>query len=162
MVDKWDFAQIHYQAPWILQNLPFFSPVSDPVNLLQTSTFHIVMYQLPERLFPFSLHHSEYFRKSLKNCRTVIRYFGASDPDWHSWKNLSCLPHKLLYIIQIPDITGKAKNIRFLPVQIHQNIIYLLVDRILRNLYLFPIFRHIRPKTVHGQIGMDVFRIDRC
>ena len=65
-------------------------------------------------------------------------------------------------VFLILSIAGNTEDVRLLPVNVHQNLIDSLVDRIFRNSDLLFIFTRIRPQAVYRGIGMDIFRIDGC
>ena len=98
-----------------------------------------------KRLLALPFHHSGNLRQSEKHLFRIVGDFRTAKPDDRLRQDLFDLPHQLLHIIQIPDIAGKAQKFRLLPVQIHQDLINLLVDRIFRNLRLTQIVFCISP-----------------
>ena len=69
------------------------------------------------------------------------------------------LCNQFLHIPEIPDIAGKAQDVRFLLINLLQNIFYLVVDGIFCNPYMFLIFFCIGFQAVYCKVGMDVFCI---
>mgnify|MGYP007130019203 CR=1 FL=1 len=107
-----------------------------------------------------AFHNAAKFRMLRQKFLCIIGNLRSAKPDWHIRTQLSDFKHNFFYIVQIPDIAGKAENIRLSLIDVHQDIVFLLVDRILSDLHRrIP---GIGFQAVDRQIGMYIFCIDCC
>ena len=176
MIHKRNPAQIHHRTPGILYDPAILTAERNSCHLRQSiihtgyrtihTGYRIVSFlrvidpaEAGKSLLALALHNSLHLRHAAQHIHRIIRHLRASEPDRHPRPELPHLPHQNFYIIQVPDITRKTQNIRTSPVNIHQNIIQLLINRILRNLH-HRIIR-ISPQTINSQIRMNILRIHR-
>ena len=122
--------------------------------------------ELQKRLLSFSAHHPPHLGQPFQHILGMVGDLRPAQPDFRIRQDFSELFYKLFHIDDIPQITGKTKYIRMQGVQIHQDLVHLLIDRIFCNLHTTPVFMPllycIGPQAVDCKIRMDIFCVDRC
>ena len=98
---------------------------------------------------------------SLQQLLRMPRHLRAAQPDVRLRTQKGKLLRQLQNHLEIPYIAGKSQNIRFSLIEIHQDMLWLMIDRILGNLRLLSVLGGIRPETEYCQIRVDVLGIDR-
>ena len=91
----------------------------------------VIFQKFQKGLLALPFHHSGHLSKTGQHVHGIVGNLRTSKPQNRLRENFFDLPCQLLHIIQIPNVAGKAEQIRLFPVQIHKNLIHLLVDRIL-------------------------------
>ena len=127
----------------------------------------IIVHQFQEGLLPFAAHDARNSGVSIQHLPRIVGHFRAAQPDLCLRQDLLDLPDQLFHIADVPQIAGDTQNIRTAFIDIHEDLINRLVDRVFRDPDLFfvsaaAVPARIGAQTVHGGIGMDVFCINGC
>ena len=94
----------------------------------------IGIYQIGEGNLPFSGHNAPEGRIIPKDLCRVIADLRAAEPELRARKNPAKIAEQRCHILHIPHIAGKSDHVRPSPVQVREDPVRLLIDRILRQL----------------------------
>ena len=101
---------------------------------------NIIACQLMESFFAFSYHYTEKRWIFPEKFPRIIGHLRTTCPEIGLRKNFLQVRSQLLYKRNIPDIAGKTDNIRLLQINIFQNLIPDLIDRIFPDHDLGAVF----------------------
>ena len=158
-IDEGNLAKVDGRPPWILCDFSATAPKRNSLDpgkcLLKRALFFAASVPVrPDKFlkgfFPFPFHHSFYLRKAAQYVFRVIGNLGASQPDFRLRTELGKFTRQAFYQLYIPDITGKAQHIRLSPIQISQDGVLCLIDRVFGDLHTGIL--HIGLQAVDRQV----------
>ena len=162
---KRNFIQTDRCLRQSLTDLPFRVPPYNTMALVQFVHRLFAIYLVKSGKFtksPLTLafHNAAKFRMLRQKFLCIIGNLRSASPDFQIRQNLIQICCNILNKLQIPDIAGKCHHIRLSLINIHQNIISSVIDRIFRKFHLNSSLCRITFQAVHRKIGMYIFRID--
>ena len=144
LICKRNFTEIHQFSPSCMYDIRNFvliseSHSSDFFQIFRFS-FYIMACQFLKSLFAFSDHYTRKSRITSQKLLRVIRHLRTSCPEICIREDLLQIRNQFFYKRHIPDIAGKANDIRLFQIDIFQDLIPDLIDRIFLDYNLRTVF----------------------